>query len=158
VCPGLNLRANRDHNSSDVTKNCNESLLYPHPYMQRLCQLLVQYWLHWISSVVLSLHCGHIESSCTCIMLVYFGFNKLCQKSYSDSQDLPGISRHLSLLPVESHLFDLKQDWGPLPSVCGCNPIYPDPFQRRSSCGPGWPRSSNRDTLVLYSGNIHCVI
>jgi len=29
---------------------------------------------------VLSLHCGHIESSCTCIMLVYFGFNKLCQK------------------------------------------------------------------------------
>jgi len=51
-----------------------------------------------------SLHCGHIESSC--IMLVYFGFIKLCQKSYSDSQDLPGISRHLSLLPVESHLFD----------------------------------------------------
>ena len=26
---------------------------------------------------VLSLHCGHIESSC--IMLVYFGFDKLCQ-------------------------------------------------------------------------------
>ena len=57
-----------------------------------------------LAILVLSLHCGHIKSSC--IMLVYFGFNKLCQKSYSDSQYLPGISRHLSLLPVESHLFD----------------------------------------------------
>jgi len=110
---------------------------FTHIHMQRLCQILVQYWLHWLSSVVLSLHCVHNQNSC--IMLVYFGFNKLCQNSYSDSHDLPGISWHLSLLPVEPFLF-LKKLEGHFPV-----------FQRRSSCGPGCPPCSNRDTLGLYT-------
>jgi len=32
VCPCLNTGANRDHNNSHVKKNCNESLINPHPY------------------------------------------------------------------------------------------------------------------------------
>jgi len=66
-----------------------------------------------------SLHWGHIESSC--FMLVYFGFNKLCQKSYSDSQDLPGISRHLS----SSFVWFLKKLGGHNPVFVVATPYIP---------------------------------
>ena len=107
-----------------------------------------QYWLHWLSWYMYS------HYTVSCIMLVYFGFNKLCQKSYSDSQDLPGISRHL----FSSFVWFIKKAWWTQPSFCDCNFIYPDPFRRRTRCCPGLPRCSNQDTLELYTGIIQCVV
>ena len=41
--PGLNTGANQGHNSSDVKKKCNESLLYPPPYAATVPNLSMGY-------------------------------------------------------------------------------------------------------------------
>ena len=40
MCPGLNTGVNRGHTSSDVKKDCNESLLYPYPHAATVPNLI----------------------------------------------------------------------------------------------------------------------